>query len=254
MNIIHAQNKENFISYNRLVAAKKKAPFVIFHHGFMSDMQSKKCQLVESFCKKQGYNFIKFDNYGHGESSGEFLNHTISSWTGGLELIVDNLAGDRPALLVGSSLGAWITALFAIKYPKKVMGMVLVSSAFDFTEELIWNNLPQEQRDILERDGFYEVIGTDPSCDHTYPVSLDLILDGRKNLLLTRDKINITCPTHLIHSMRDIDVPCSISKRAAEKIVSDDVVLKLIKNADHNMSGEKEMHIVCNSIEELMEG
>jgi len=251
MNILHTKNKKKFVAYYKLDAAKKKVPYVIFHHGLMSDMGGAKALYIEKYCKQQGYNFIRFDNFGHGLASGRFVDETVSSWFEGLNLVINKLAGE-PILLVGSSMGSWITLLSAIKYPEKIIGMVGISSAPDFTEELIWNKITVQKQNELKSEGIAEVSGTDSNCSHVYPISYNLILDGRKHLLLTKKHIRISCPVHLIHGMKDIDVPYSISQRLAEKIVGNKVVIKLFKDASHSLSSDEDLQIICNSIEEVL--
>lgn len=251
MNILYTENKEKFVAYHKLNASKKKAPFVIFHHGLMSDMNGSKAVYIEQYCKERDYNFIRFDNFGHGDASGKFIDQTITSWLEGLSLVIDKLT-EGPVLLVGSSMGGWITMLKTIEAPKQIIGMVGISVAPDFTEELMWDKITTEQQEKLMQDGAMEITGTDPDCGHTYPVSRELILDGRKNLLLNKQQIKISCPVHLIHGMQDVDVPYSISERAVSKIIADEVVLKLIKAANHSLSREEDLQIICNSIEEIL--
>ncbi len=251
MNILYTKNKEKFVAYYKLNANKKKAPYVVFHHGLMSDMNGAKAVYIEKYCKWRDYNFIRFDNFGHGLASGQFVDETISSWLEGLSLVISKLS-DGPVLLVGSSMGSWITTLGAIKYPEKIIGMVGISSAPDFTEELIWNKITPRKQAVLKAEGVAEVSGADPNCSHAYPISYKLILDGRKHLLLTEKHIEISCLVHLIHGMKDADVPYSISQRLAEKIVGNEVVIKLLKGANHSLSRDEDLQIICNSIEEVL--
>ena len=52
--------------------------------------------------------------------------------------------------------------------------------------------------------------------------------------------------------MQDIDVPYNISLRVAERVESQKVVVKLIKDANHRLSREEDLLILYNSIEELL--
>ncbi|MBA2629375.1 MAG: alpha/beta hydrolase, partial [Rickettsiaceae bacterium] len=108
-----------------------------------------------------------------------------------------------------------------------------------------------EQKEKLEKDGVCEVGGANPNCSRKYPISLKLIEDARQHLLLNRNNIDITCPVHLIHGMQDIDVPYTISTRGAEKIKSNNVVIKLIKDGNHSLSRPSDLQLLCNSIEEI---
>ena len=252
MNILYTNNKEKFLTYHKYNTTKKKAPCIIFHHGLMSDMDGSKAMWLEDHCKKNDYNFIRFNNFGHGSSSGDFSDQIISDWLEGLNLVIDELS-HSPVILVGSSMGAWITMLTAKNRPSDILGMIGISSAPDFSEELIWNKLTDEQKQIMESTGICDVKGTDKDCSYTYPISFDLIKDGRKHLLLNKDKINIKCPVHLLHGIQDIDVPPSISKRIFTKIDHDDITLKLIKDGNHSLSRKQDLKVICNSLDEMID-
>lgn len=250
MNILYTENKDKFIAYHKLKPSKRKAHSIVFHHGLMSDMNGSKALYIEEYCKHQGYGFIRFDNFGHGKSSGEFSEQTISDWLEGLNLVVDQLT-DGPVILVGSSMGAWITMLKTVQTSEKIAGLVCISAAPDFTEELMWDQMTKAEQKQLMDSGYANITGSAPDCNYTYPISYKLIKDGRNHLLLTKEKINITCPAHFIHGMQDIDVPYSISERAVSKITSNNAVLKLVKSANHSLSRPEDLKVICNSLEEL---
>lgn len=253
MKILYDKTRENFIAYHMHYSSKKKAPCIIFHHGLMSNMNGTKAVHIEEYCKENDYNFIRFDNFGHGNSSGNFTNQTITSWLAGLNLVIDKLTNHAPILLIGSSMGGWITMLRAIKSPDNLIGMIGISSAPDFTEELIWDKLTEAEKETLMHKGIVEIIGEDSKCNQIYPMNLDLITDARNYLLLNKKHIEIKCPVHLIHGTKDTDVPFTISMRAYEKITSEEIILKLIKNANHSLSRTKDLQIICNSIKEILD-
>ena len=260
MKKLYIDSRERFIVYNKQTSSKNKAPCVIFLHGFMSNMNGSKAIAMEQYCQNKGYNFIRFDNFGCGEASGDFTDQTITDWLYGLNLVIQELA-DGPILLVGSSMGSWL-ALLAVKLryyaganssdAKKIIGIITIAAAVDFTESLIWNELTDSEKAILTEQGVYEICGSNENCSQPYPISYKLIEDGRKHLLLNGLQIDISCPVHLIHGMKDIDVPYAISLEVAGKLKSDQVVVKLIKDADHKLSREEDLRILYNSIEEIL--
>lgn len=244
-------NQEKFITYNKHYSNKNKVPYVIFLHGLMSNMDGSKAVYFEEYCIKNSYNFIKFDNFGHGKSSGEFVKENISSWLEGLNLIIEQLT-DGSIILVGSSAGAWISLLGSLQHKSKILGIICISAAPDFTEELIWKNLSNQERTQLHQNGIINVRGSSNDCNYSYPITYDLILNGRKHLLLNQIKINITCPVHLIHGMQDIDVSYSFSLQLAEKIISKQITIKLIKNGDHRLTRPQDLIVISNSLEEII--
>lgn len=250
MNKIYTTDKDKFIAYNEYKSNKKSNPYIIFLHGLMSDMKGTKAQHIESYCRSHDYNFIKFDNFGHGESSGKFIEETISSWLKGLELVMQELA-QLPVILIGSSMGAWIAMLAVIKHPNKIKGLICIAPAADFTEDAIWKKLPEIKQVEMQQKGILEVSGT--SCNSTkYPISYKLIEDARNYLLLDSKSIKIDCPVHLIHGSLDTDVPSTVSTRLFEKITSKNIIFKLIKDSEHNLSRESDLKIITNSIDEIL--
>lgn len=248
---LYFPDKKKFISYNKHKFKENKAPYIIFHHGLMSSMQSSKAIAIEQYCINKKINYIKFDNLGHGESYGDFTEQTISSWLEGLNLVIDKLV-EKEFLLIGSSMGAWISLLAAKQKYDIMKGLVLLSAAPDFTENLIWQKMSEQQQQELFEKNIINFQGADKDCNYVYPISKSLIEDGRKYLLLNKNNININCPIHLIHGMNDIDVPHQISMQLAEKISHDKITIKLIKDANHSLSRNYDLNIVFNSIEEII--
>lgn len=241
-------DRDDFIAYYCNKINKKNAPYVIFVHGFMSNMNGAKAMHIEGYCRKKGYNFIRFDQFGSGSSSGEFLNQTITTQLAGLEAIITKIAM-APVVLVGSSMGGWLTLLASVKLPELVKAIVCLAPAPDFTENLVWNKLSDTQKELMQKQGYLNIPGKE--CDESTPVAYNFILDARNHLLLDK-KIEINGPVHLIHGIEDKEVPYQVSAELLEKIISDRIVLKLIKDATHRLSQPEDLKILENSLEELL--
>ncbi|KAF8818594.1 alpha/beta hydrolase [Rickettsia endosymbiont of Cardiosporidium cionae] len=247
---IYTDNTERYISYKiNICNLDHEATYVIFSHGLMSNMEGAKAAYLEEFCYRNNYNFIKFDNFGHGNSSGEFITEHITSWYEGLQLIINKLTNNKKTILVGSSMGGWISLLAAMYHPfTKIIGVIGLAAAVDFTEELIWDYLSTGQQKEMVQNNLYYVPSRSVDCNDAYPISYDLILDGRKHLLLKQDVINITIPIILIHGMNDMSVPYDVSTRLMNKILSKDITLKLIKNGSHSLSRIQDLTTIGESI------
>ncbi|WP_041405245.1 alpha/beta hydrolase [Rickettsia canadensis] len=248
MHKLYNRTQDKFIVYNNYSIINTNIPSVIFLHGLMSSMQATKALYLIDYCKKNNYNFIVFDNFGHGNASGRFEDQTISDWLEGISLILDKLV-DTEAILVGSSMGGWLALLAALRFPNKIKGLVCLAPALDFTED-IWQNISRDAQNKMQKEGMLEV--SSKNCEHKYPISYKLIEDAKKYLLLTKNKIDINIPIHLIHGMLDDDVPYNISTQLLEKIVSKQIVLKLIKDGHHNLSREEDLKVITNSLEEII--
>jgi pimeloyl-ACP methyl ester carboxylesterase len=222
-------------------------PGVVFMAGFRSDMTGDKALALERMCRENGRDFVRFDYFGHGESSGVFTDGTIGRWRDDAVAVLDQLT-DGPQVLVGSSMGGWIMLLAALARPRRVAGLVGIAAAPDFTEELIWRRITPEIRETLERDGVYH----EPTeyDDTPSPITLKLIEDGRQHLLLERP-IPIHCPVWLFHGMRDDAVPWTTAPRISDALLTEHVRIFLVKDGDHRLSRDGDLARLCTAVDGL---
>ena len=87
-----------------------KAPGVMFLGGLMSDMSGTKAIALEAHCREAGRAFVRFDYFGHGESSGSFIDGTITRWRADTLAVLNEIAVG-PQILVGSSMGGYVSAM-----------------------------------------------------------------------------------------------------------------------------------------------
>lgn len=240
-----------FLAYRRRFASGEgaKRPGIVFLGGFKSDMTGTKASRLDEFSHARGLGFLRFDYSGHGASSGDFRDGTISRWFADALAAFDRLT-EGPQILVGSSMGGWIMLLLALARPERIAGLVGLAPAPDFTEELIWRTLSERDRAKLLRDGKLEQ-PSDYSVEPTV-ITGALIEDGRKHLLLG-DAIPITVPVRLLHGRSDRDVPHTISLRLQERLAAEDVVVHLIKDGDHRLSRPQDLTRLCAAVEELIQ-
>jgi len=222
-------------------------PGVMFCGGFRSDMTGSKALALEDRCRRTGQAFIRFDYTGHGQSSGRFQDGTIGDWLRDALAVLDQLT-EGPQILVGSSMGGWIAALAALARPGRVVGLVGIAAAPDFTEELIWDRLSDPQRVQILQDGL--LLRPSAYVEDPDPISLGLIEEARDHLLLG-GPVAITAPVRLIHGMADQDVPWRQSLRLAERIVGSDVRLVLVKDGGHRLSRPEDLAMIAYEIDRL---
>ncbi len=225
------------------------APGVVFMGGFMSDMTGTKAVMLESFCRRTGRGYLRFDYLGHGASSGAFADGTIGRWAEDVIAVLDELT-DGPQVLVGSSMGGWIMLLAALARPDRVAGLIGIAAAPDFTEVLMWQHYPPEVRAILHHDGIHY----EPSeySDEPYPITMKLIEDGRRHLVLERP-LAVHCPVRLIHGMADAAVPWEHTLRISEMLLSSQVTVTLVKDGDHRLSRDEDLARMCRVVATLCE-
>ncbi len=226
-----------------------KAPGVIFLGGFTSDMTGIKATTLEQWCRGRGQAFIRFDYSGHGASSGQFAEGTIGGWAEEAIAVLDQLT-TGPQLLVGSSMGAWIMLLTALARPERVVGLLGLACAADFTEYLLWERLDEPLRDRLRRE---RVISLPSPYGEPYIIALNLIEESRRHHLLKHPELPIHCPVRLIHGMSDADVPWRISVQVAEKLSSADVRVILVKDGEHTLSREVDLRLLTRALGELLD-
>ena len=225
------------------------APGVIFLGGFMSDMTGTKAMALEDHCRERGLAYLRFDYLGHGQSSGAFTDGTIGRWADDAIAVIDELTAG-PQVLVGSSMGGWIMLLAALARPGRVVGLLGLAAAPDFTEALIWRDLDEDMRAALLDEG---VINMPSDYDDTpYPITRALIEEGRDHLLLG-GPIALGCPVRLLQGMADRDVPWKTALTLAEKLAGDDVEVTLIKGGDHRLSEPPDLARLGRTLDALIE-
>ena len=224
-------------------------PGVLFLGGFRSDMEGTKAVFLENWAKRAGRAFLRFDYSGHGGSSEEFTDGCIGDWSDDAIAVLDELT-KGPQVLVGSSMGGWISLLCARARPKRVAGLVGVASAPDFTEDSIWNGLLESQKNELLRTGQVELpSGYD---DEPYVITQKLIEDGREQLVL-REPLDLPFPVRLLHGTADVDVEMSVPLRIVGHVTCEDLRLTFVKGADHRFSDGPCLEMIVSAVKELTE-
>ena len=233
------------IAYRRISGMN---PGIIFLGGFRSDMWGSKAVAIEEFCSERGHSFAAFDYMGHGESSGKFIDGTIGGWLSDSLEIID-YCSDGPQILIGSSMGGWIMLLAALARPSRVSALIGIAAAPDFTEDLMWNVFDKKIKETLIKQGKYFQRGE--ATTDSYYISLNLIEEARNHLML-RQNIPISIPVRLIHGMDDTSVPWDTSCKIADKLLSEDVHVTLIKDGNHRLSREQDINFLKHTIAELI--
>jgi len=223
---------------------------VVFMGGFKSDMNGAKALALDAWCQAHGRGLVRFDYTGHGQSSGAFVDGTIGQWFQDALYVLDHLT-HGPQVLVGSSMGGWISLLVALERPERVAALVGLASAPDFTEDLMWTGLNDDQRAELERHG-HVILPSDYDPGDPYIITKALIEDGKNHLLL-RDPINIQVPVRLIQGMKDRDVPWQTALKIQDALVTDDVEIQFVKTADHRLSERADLVRLTRTVGALLD-
>jgi len=188
---------------------KEKDLFIIFFHGFMSDITGKKPSTFRKYCGKKKIGFLTFEYSGHGISSGKFIEGNISKWSNDAKQIIKaKIKGKKKLIFIGSSMGSWIALNLFSVFKKQIKSFIGISSAPEFLEKLMWKKFTKKIKKIIINNKIYYL----KEGDWTYPITKQLIMNGRKNKVLNK-KINLNIPITLFHGLKDEVVPLVFSKK-----------------------------------------
>ncbi|ESW60969.1 MAG: alpha/beta hydrolase [Rhodobacter sp. CACIA14H1] len=221
-------------------------PGVVFLGGFMSDMTGTKAVFLQDWAERTGRAFLRFDYSGHGQSSGAFEEGAIGDWFEDALAVVEALT-EGPQVLVGSSMGGWISLLLARAVPERVKALVGIAPAPDFTEDSMWAGFTDAQRAELMAAGRI-VIPSDYSADG-YPITRRLIEEGRGRLVL-RSLLRLPFPVRVLQGTADTDVPPAVALRLMDHADCDDLRVTLVKGADHRFSTPACLAMIAAAVEE----
>ena len=224
--------------------------YIVFLHGFMSDIEGDKPTSMFNYAKKNKLGFLAVEYSGHGKSSGKFINGNISKWTKDVKILIKKIVKKNNFILVGSSMGAWLS-LNQFKYFKKqIKGFLGIGSAPEFLENLMWKKFTKKMKKETIKKGIINL----KHGNYEYPITHQLIKDGRKNKILDkkiRSQINVTT----IHGSKDEVVPQSYSKKVLKIFSKAKKKLVIIKNGDHSLSSKQglkritiELHKIVSNI------
>lgn len=232
----------------RTIAAMReegRGPAVVFLGGFRSDMTGTKAAWLADWARERGRAFLRFDYSGHGQSEGLFEDGTIGAWAEDAEAALATVP--QPAVLVGSSMGGWLSLLLARRAPDRVAGLVTVAAAPDFTEDQFWGGAPEAMRARLLGEGR---VMTPSLYGAPYPITRALIEDGRENLVLRRP-LHLPFPTRMLQGTADAEVPVATALRLLGHASGPDIRLTLVKDADHRFSSPRCLKLIGQAIEEV---
>ena len=231
-----------------LLSNKNSEITVVFFHGFMSDMVGAKPKAIQKFCNKNNLNFLKFEYSGHGKSKGKFTDGNISKWTNeAKELINLKLKKRKKLVFIGSSMGSWIALNLFVIFKKKLKGFIGIGSAPEFLENLMWKKFNKKIKKIIMTKKIYNL----EHGEFIYPISKQLIFDGRKNKVLN-NKINLKIPIILFHGTKDDVVPINYSKKILRLCKKSNAKLIKIKNGQHSLSRKSDLKKICSELNRII--
>ena len=222
---------------------QKDSDYIVFLHGFMSDLEGKKPKVFLNFAKKNKLGFIALEYSGHGKSTGKFTKGNISKWTRETYLLLKKTVKKNKIFFIGSSMGAWISLNQFKFFKNQIKGFLGIGSAPEFLENLMWKKFTKKMKAETIKKGIYYL----KHGNYTYPITLQLLSDGRKNRIFNkkiRSKIKVT----MVHGQKDEVVPVSYSKKILKIFTNAKKKLVIVKNGDHSLSSNKGLKILKKEI------
>ena len=229
--------KSKRIRYLKL--SQKNTSYIVFLHGFMSNLEGKKPKTFLDFAKKNKLGFLALEYSGHGKSSGKFINGNISKWTKETSQLIKKIVKKNKIILVGSSMGAWISLNQFKFFKEQIIGFLGIGSAPEFLDGLMWKKFSKKMKREIKKNGIINL----KHGDYEYPISLQLIKDGKKNKVLNKkiyQKLNVT----MIHGEKDESVPVSYSRKVLKIFKKSRKKLVIVKNGDHSLSSSKWLKVL----------
>ena len=110
---------------------------IVFLHGFMSDLEGEKPKALLNFARKYKINFFALEYSGHGKSSGEFTKGNISKWSNETSTLVKKYTKNNKLILIGSSMGAWISLKQFKIFKDRIIGFLGIGAAPEFLENMM---------------------------------------------------------------------------------------------------------------------
>ena len=225
----------------------KKNLYIVFLHGFMSELEGDKPKTFYKYCNKRKLGFLGLEYSGHGKSSGKFTNGNISKWTKETQATIKKIVKKNNFILVGSSMGSWISLNQFKYFQKQIKGFLGIGSAPEFLEKLMWKKFTKKMKKETIKNGICNL----KHGDYEYPISYQLIKDGRKNNILNkklRSKIYVT----MIHGSKDEVVPTIYSRKVLKLFDKAKKKLIIIKNGDHSLSNKKNLKKITLELNKIV--
>ncbi len=226
---------------------KKNKTYIVFLHGFMSDLEGKKPRTFFNFAKKNDLGFLALEYSGHGKSSGKFIDGNITKWSKDTSILIKKIVKKNKIILIGSSMGAWISLNQFNYYKKQICGFLGIGAAPEFLEYLMWNKFTNKMKKDIKKNGKINL----KHGDYEYPITYQLIKDGRKNKVLHK-QIYKDIKVVMVHGSKDNSVPIIYSRKLLKIFKNAKKKLVIIKDGDHSLSKSKWLNLLIRELKSII--
>ena len=225
----------------------KNSLCIVFLHGFMSDLEGEKPRALLNFAKKNKLSFLALEYSGHGKSSEKFIEGNISKWSEQTSKLIRKKTKGSNLILVGSSMGAWISLKQFEIFKNRIIGFLGIGAAPEFLEHIMWKKFSKKMKKETIKKGIYNL----KHGDYEYPITYQLIKNGRKNKVLNK-KINLKIKVTMVHGEKDEAVPVSYSRKVLRLFPNAEKKINVIKNGNHSLSNKRGLKIILKELKLLI--
>ena len=148
------------------------------------------------------------------------------------------------SILVGSSLGSWISMKQFKILKAQIVGFLGIGSAPEFLENLMWKKFSKKIKKEIIKNKIYNL----KHGSYEYPITYQLIKDGRNNKVLNK-KINYFKNITMIHGSKDEVVPTNYSRKILKVFAKSKKKLLIIKDGDHSLSSKKNLKKIIRELD-----
>ena len=221
--------------------------YIVFLHGFMSNIEGEKPKAISKYAKKNKLGFLALEYSGHGKSSGKFTNGNITQWSKEVKTVIKKIVKKNKFILVGSSMGAWISLNQFKCFKDQIKGFLGIGSAPEFLQNLMWKKFTKKMKNETIKKGIYNL----KHGNYEYPITYQLIKDSRKNKILNK-KIKSKISVTMIHGSKDEVVPTSYSRKVLKLFTKANTKLVIIKNGDHSLSNNQGLKRILFELDKII--
>lgn len=244
----HILNRSDtdYISYEYLKGAK--ALTIVYLHGLLSSKKTLKAENIKSYCVENGYPYLALDYTSHGASSGVPSGFRVGWCLQDTQDVIASVVPQSPLLVVGNSLGGWISFLLAEKLGEQVKGILALAPGLDFTED-VWNHRFDDKVRAALKAGV--VFGPSEETGG-YCFSYSMFEEASQHLMLNRT-IEYAGPVEIIYGDKDELVKLKDILALKDKLLTSDVRLHIIKGVGHRLMDPEILAFTRASLCDLIE-
>ena len=247
MNKIKYVKISNNIKIRYLTNNFNKNPYIVFLHGFMSDLDGDKPKVFNKFCSKLKLGFLAIEYSGHGKSSGKFTDGNISKWSQQVKFVLKKILKKNSFILIGSSMGSWISVNQFPIFKKQIKGFIGIGSAPEFLQRVMWKKFSKKMKNETIKKGVYNL----KHGGYEYPITYQLIKDSKNNKVLNK-KIDLNIPVTLFHGTNDESIPVKYSRKLIKIFTKAEKKLVIIKNGDHSLFNKKYQKKILKELKNII--